>query len=57
MIIQTGALGFLGGSTVEKESTPNIGLWDQRAVLEWIQKYIGILNGDPEQVTVWGLVC
>jgi carboxylesterase type B len=51
-----GALGFLGGTTVEREATPNVGLWDQRAVFEWIQKYINLLNGDPEDVTVWGEV-
>jgi carboxylesterase type B len=37
-----GSLGFLAGSTMEKEesATTNVGFYDQRAVLEWIQKYI-----------------
>jgi carboxylesterase type B len=37
-----GSLGFLAGSTMEKEesATTNVGFYDQRAILEWIQKYI-----------------
>jgi len=37
-----GALGWLAGSTMEQDQSAisNAGLWDQRAVLEWIQKYI-----------------
>jgi carboxylesterase type B len=34
---------------------PNAGLWDQRAVLEWIQKYIHLVGGDKEQVTTMGI--
>jgi carboxylesterase type B len=56
-VLQHGALGFLAGTTMEKEATPNVGLWDQRAVLEWIQKYIHLVNGDADDVTVWGQVC
>jgi carboxylesterase type B len=39
---------------VEKEGTPNAGLWDQRAVLEWIQKYGGNFGGDINNVSLWG---
>jgi carboxylesterase type B len=37
-----GAFGWLAGTTVEQDklATANAGLYDQRAVLEWIQKYI-----------------
>jgi carboxylesterase type B len=37
-----GAYGFLAGATVEKDSTvvPNAAFYDQRFLLEWIQKYI-----------------
>jgi carboxylesterase type B len=37
-----GSLGFLGGTTMEKDTSvvTNAGFYDQRAVLEWIQKYI-----------------
>jgi carboxylesterase type B len=30
-------------------------LWDQRAVLEWIQKYIHLVGGDKGQVTTMGI--
>jgi carboxylesterase type B len=55
-VLQHGALGFLAGTTMEKEATPNVGLWDQRAVMEWIQKYIHLVNGDADDVTAWGQV-
>jgi carboxylesterase type B len=49
------ALGFLGGSQfIEEGGTPNAGFWDQRAVMEWIQKYIALVNGDPNNVSLWG---
>jgi carboxylesterase type B len=37
-----GSLGFLAGSSLEKEDSVDInaGLYDQRAVMEWIQKHI-----------------
>ncbi|RDI79000.1 hypothetical protein Vi05172_g11024 [Venturia inaequalis] len=50
-----GAYGFLTGTTVEKEGVPNAGFWDQRAVLEWIQKYITLVGGDPRTVTAMGI--
>jgi carboxylesterase type B len=49
-----GLLGWLAGSTVEREGNPNAGLWDQRAVFEWINKYIGLFGGDPKELSVWG---
>jgi carboxylesterase type B len=49
-----GGFGFLAGSTVEKEGVPNAGFWDQRAAMEWIQKYISLVGGDPNEVSVWG---
>jgi carboxylesterase type B len=45
----------LGGSTVEREGVPNAGLWDQRAALEWVQKYIPDIGGDKTQVTTMGI--
>jgi len=51
-----GAFGFLGGETINSDDTAvaNAGFWDQRAVLEWIQNYIHLVNGDPNDVSLWG---
>jgi carboxylesterase type B len=47
------AFGFLAGSSVEKDGTPNAGLWDQRATLQWIQDYSALFGADIENVSVW----
>ncbi|QDS70471.1 hypothetical protein FKW77_009992 [Venturia effusa] len=49
-----GALGYLGGTTVERDATPNAGFWDQRAIFQWIQDNIHLVNGDKDDVSVWG---
>ena len=49
-----GALGFLAGTTMEKQGLPNAGLWDQRAALQWTQDNIALIGGDPTQVTAMG---
>lgn len=54
MRIQLGAYGFLAGTTMEKEGLPNTGLYDQRAVLQWIQDHIALVGGDKRQVSAWG---
>jgi len=35
-----GAFGWLAGSYREKEALPNAGLYDQRKVLEFVERYI-----------------
>lgn len=50
-----GAYGFLAGSTMESSGQPNAGLYDQRLLLDFVQKYIGSVGGDKEAVSVWGL--
>lgn len=49
-------LGFLGGPTVDDvdDIDLNVGLLDQRAGLEWIQRNIANFGGDPDDVTIYG---
>lgn len=34
--------------------TQNLGLLDQRMVVEWVQKNIGAFGGDPTRIVLWG---
>lgn len=45
-----GMFGWLSGQDV----TSNLGLYDQRVAFDWVQKYIGLFGGDPDQVTIIG---
>ena len=52
-----GALGYLDFSefsTVEQSFDSNIGLRDQIAALEWVQRNIAAFGGDPANVTIFG---
>ncbi|KAF5671212.1 carboxylesterase family [Fusarium heterosporum] len=49
-----GAFGWLAGSIMEKQGLPNAGLYDQNLILQWVQKYIGQVNGDNTTVSAWG---
>ncbi|OCK81308.1 alpha/beta-hydrolase [Lepidopterella palustris CBS 459.81] len=50
-----GAFGFLASSDfISQGGVPNAGLLDQRAALQWVQKYINVFGGDPCKVTVMG---
>jgi carboxylesterase type B len=51
---RTGPFGFLTGTTVEKEATPNVGLHDQIAVFEWVQQYSKLFGGNKDDVSAWG---
>jgi triacylglycerol lipase len=50
-----GALGFLNSGLTEKEGLLNLGLHDQRLVLEWVQQNIESFGGNPDDVTIAGL--
>jgi carboxylesterase type B len=52
---QLGAFGWLSGPKFESQGGhPNIGLYDQRLALEWIQENIHRFGGDPDKITVMG---
>ncbi|KAK9342997.1 Alpha/Beta hydrolase protein [Lipomyces starkeyi] len=51
MNYRLGLFGFLAG---EHGITPNGGILDQRLAMEWVQEYIHLFGGDPNQVTIMG---
>jgi carboxylesterase type B len=44
----------LSGPDVRANGSANVGLLDQRAALQWVQKYIHLFGGDPGRVTAFG---
>ncbi|WPH04316.1 Hypothetical protein R9X50_00720500 [Acrodontium crateriforme] len=54
MNYRLGAFGWMSGPTFQENGTANVGLYDQRFALEWVQKNIAKFGGDPKRVTVLG---
>lgn len=48
------AFGFLAGAEVSENGDRNVGLLDQRAGLNWVQRHIHKFGGDPAKVTING---
>lgn len=43
-----------GSSFKSSGGVSNVGFYDQRKALEWVQQHIALFGGDPSQVTVMG---
>lgn len=54
MYYRNGIYGFLSGEEIAKNGDYNNALRDQRASLEWIQKYIRYFGGNPDRVVIMG---
>ncbi|KAF2130343.1 lipase 1 precursor [Dothidotthia symphoricarpi CBS 119687] len=54
MYYRNGIYGFLSGKEIAKDGDYNNALRDQRATLEWIQKYIRYFGGNPDHVVLMG---
>lgn len=55
MNYRLGALGWSSGPSYNAQGgTSNLGLYDQRFALEWVQDNIHLFGGDKDKVTVFG---
>jgi carboxylesterase 2 len=48
-----GVVGFITDNSTQLPG--NLGLWDQRQALLWVQNNIEAFGGDKDQVTIWGM--
>ncbi|KAI0907919.1 carboxylesterase [Ustulina deusta] len=49
-----GAFGFLSSAEIRRSGVVNVGIYDMRFALKWVQKNIHRFGGDPERVTIAG---
>ncbi|KAG9080064.1 hypothetical protein FRC06_007115, partial [Ceratobasidium sp. 370] len=54
MNYRLGFFGFPVGSQTMGKGTTNLGLYDQRMAIRWVQKSIQFFGGDPAKVTLFG---
>ena len=45
--------GFLAGKELQDDGSTNLGLRDQRLVLQWVADNIEAFGGDASKVTIW----
>ncbi|KZT57648.1 putative triacylglycerol lipase [Calocera cornea HHB12733] len=51
---RVGLYGFLASQEVVDNGNTNVGLLDQRMVMQWVQQYISLFGGDPSHVVLGG---
>ncbi|KAK0751579.1 Alpha/Beta hydrolase protein [Schizothecium vesticola] len=51
---RVGALGFLASERVREDGDLNVGMLDQRMLMEWVKKHIASFGGDPDHVVIHG---
>ncbi|KAI0742345.1 extracellular triacylglycerol lipase precursor [Daedaleopsis nitida] len=51
---RVGPFGFPQGDEADLRGAVNLGLKDQLAGLQWVQKHISAFGGDPSKVTIFG---
>lgn len=51
---RVGGWGFIASKEVVEDGSSNIGLFDQRLALKWINENIKAFGGDPSKVTIAG---
>ncbi|EPE04851.1 triacylglycerol lipase (secreted protein) [Ophiostoma piceae UAMH 11346] len=51
---RVGLYGFLAGAQVVADGDLNVGLLDQRALLQWVRTHIAQFGGDPGRVVLHG---
>ncbi|KAF8734136.1 Extracellular triacylglycerol lipase precursor, partial [Rhizoctonia solani] len=54
MNYRLGFFGFPVGKQTMNKGAANLGLYDQRMAIEWVQKNIQYFGGDPTKVTLFG---